>query len=125
MDPTAKDHQGNDWGTQYRSGIYYFTMDQHDEAVKSRDALQRKYEAPIATGCTGNDLKRRRDFDGDARQYARPSSLKATWSLSTAQVTEIEPASHFWPAEDYHQQYLQKLGQTAAKGRCDAINCYG
>ena len=27
-------------------------------------------------------------------------------------VTEITPAAAFWPAEDYHQQYLAKRGQS-------------
>jgi peptide-methionine (S)-S-oxide reductase len=33
-----------------------------------------------------------------ARVYARPI------------VTEIRPATTFWPAEDYHQQYIAKGG---------------
>ena len=30
--------------------------------------------------------------------------------LSRAVVTQIEDAPAFWPAEDYHQQYLEKRG---------------
>ncbi len=48
IDPTHVNHQGNDVGPQYRTGIYW--VDDADEAVV-RDALaelQRDYAAPIA-----------------------------------------------------------------------------
>ena len=45
-------------------------------------------------------------------------------------VTEVKKATIFWPAEEYHQQYLQKggrfgSGQSAAKGCVDKVRCYG
>ncbi|KAL6060886.1 Peptide methionine sulfoxide reductase A4, chloroplastic [Balamuthia mandrillaris] len=40
-------------------------------------------------------------------------------------VTEILPTIEFWPAEDYHQRYLEKGGQCAAKRCTDTIRCYG
>lgn len=44
--------------------------------------------------------------------------------------TECKPAEIFWPAEEYHQQYLLKggrfgSGQSAAKGCTDKVRCYG
>jgi peptide-methionine (S)-S-oxide reductase len=41
-DPTQGMRQGNDVGTQYRSGIYYFDQAQRLEAERSRDAYQRQ-----------------------------------------------------------------------------------
>jgi peptide-methionine (S)-S-oxide reductase len=39
--------------------------------------------------------------------------------------TEVLPATKFWDAEDYHQQYLLKGGQSARKGDTAMIRCYG
>jgi peptide-methionine (S)-S-oxide reductase len=39
--PTQGMQQGNDVGTQYRSGIYYFDADQHNVAKHSKAAYQR------------------------------------------------------------------------------------
>lgn len=45
-------------------------------------------------------------------------------------ATECAPAMLFWPAEGYHQQYLENGGRTKApqsaeKGCKDTIRCYG
>ena len=52
-DPTQGMRQGNDVGTQYRSGIYTFGEAQHAAAASTRDAFQRVLSAngygPITT----------------------------------------------------------------------------
>lgn len=70
IDPLSLNRQGNDTGTQYRTGIYY--TDPADLPV---------IEAQLAT------LQRR---------HTRPLAI------------ESGPLSNFYPAEDYHQQYLEK-----------------
>ena len=40
-------------------------------------------------------------------------------------VTEVLPAKIFWPAENYHQRYLEKGGQSAEKNCEDRVRCYG
>lgn len=72
--PTQGMRQGNDRGTQYRSGIYTFSTEQKEQALKSREQYQ--------TALTAKGLS------------------KIT--------TEIIDASEFYPAEEYHQQYLAK-----------------
>jgi peptide-methionine (S)-S-oxide reductase len=44
-DPTQGMRQGNDTGTQYRSGIYYFDEAQQRAAERSRDAFQGRLKA--------------------------------------------------------------------------------
>ena len=41
-DPTQGMRQGNDVGTQYRSGIYYYTDAQKEAAERSRQAYQQQ-----------------------------------------------------------------------------------
>lgn len=70
IDPTAVNHQGEDCGIQYRTGIYY--TDPADEAVARRAlaALAARYDRPLAVECL--------------------------------------PLRNFYPAEEYHQKYLEK-----------------
>ena len=71
VDPTVKDRQFCDVGSQYRSGIYWQTEAERAAAEQSRDAL-----------------------------------LK---SGRFAQIhTEVVPATTFYPAEEYHQDYARK-----------------
>ena len=48
-DPTTKNRQGNDVGTQYRSGIYFTTRQQQAIATSSKMKEQEKYLLPIVT----------------------------------------------------------------------------
>jgi peptide-methionine (S)-S-oxide reductase len=83
-DPTQGMRQGNDVGTQYRSGIYFADDSQKQVAEMARDA----YDA----------------------------ALRAAGKEPV--TTEVEPAGHFYYAEDYHQQYLHKVpnGYCGLKG---------
>merc|ERR1712070_917316 len=40
-------------------------------------------------------------------------------------VTELRDATVFWPAEEYHQQYLERKGQSAEKECDQKVRCYG
>lgn len=71
IDPTVKDRQFCDVGSQYRSGIYW-----------QNETEKKIVEASLAT------LKKSGRFP--------------------AIHTEIAPATTFWLAEDYHQDYYKK-----------------
>ena len=72
--PTQGMRQGNDRGTQYRSGIYTYSEEQNTLAIHTKEQYQTKL---VAAGF------------GDI-------------------TTEIIAATEFYPAEEYHQQYLAK-----------------
>lgn len=71
IDPTVKDRQFCDIGSQYRSGIYWQNEGERAVAEASRDAL------------------------------LKSGRFKAIH-------TELAPATTFWPAEEYHQDYYKK-----------------
>ncbi|XP_073002909.1 peptide methionine sulfoxide reductase-like [Typha latifolia] len=48
-DPTTINRQGNDVGTQYRSGIYYYNEEQAKLAKESKEAKQREVKETIVT----------------------------------------------------------------------------
>lgn len=48
-DPTTLNRQGNDVGTQYRSGIYYYTPEQEKEALESLERQQKLLNRKIVT----------------------------------------------------------------------------
>ena len=72
--PTQGMRQGNDRGTQYRSGIYTYLDEQKKLATKTKEQYQTKLVAEGFCDIT----------------------------------TEIIAAKAFFPAEEYHQQYLAK-----------------
>lgn len=81
-DPTTLNRQGNDMGTQYRSGIYFSTGQQRATAQALIDEL-------VA-----------------ANAFGRPI------------VTEVLPLAHYWPAEDYHQDFFER---NPHQGYCMAV----
>lgn len=49
IDPTTYNRQGNDEGSQYRSGIYFHNESQRNTALASKESLQKRFEEPIVT----------------------------------------------------------------------------
>jgi len=59
-----------------------------------------------------------------------PSLRSSQGNYRRSIASELKKVEVFWPAEDYHQQYLEKggrmgSGQSAEKGCMDTIRCYG
>jgi peptide-methionine (S)-S-oxide reductase len=72
QDPTTKNRQGPDAGTQYRSIAFY-------QSPEEKVIIQKEIAALNASGKYGSPI-----------------------------VTEVVPFEKFWPAEDYHQNYVRQ-----------------
>ena len=48
-DPTTLNRQGNDIGTQYRAGVYYYNEEQHKVSMESFEKEQKSYKDKIVT----------------------------------------------------------------------------
>jgi len=65
-------------------------------------------------------------YHSPAQQQEAEERVKSeTKKLGKQVVTEVTAFTHWWPAEEYHQQYLEKGGQCSAKGDNSEIRCYG
>ena len=49
INPTALNRQGNDVGSQYRTGIYYLDEEDLDTIIKSKSENQKNYDKKIVT----------------------------------------------------------------------------
>lgn len=70
IDPCSVNRQGGDFGTQYRTGIYYVSDGDFELINNFLSAEQTRHEKPIAV--------------------------------------ELKPLENYYPAEEYHQKYLEK-----------------
>ncbi len=73
IDPTSMNRQGGDFGTQYRTGIYYTRESDKPMIDSCLKKLQSEHDDPV--------------------------------------VVEVTPLKNFFPAESYHQDYLDKNPQ--------------
>ncbi|KAJ2721420.1 hypothetical protein GGI07_003985 [Coemansia sp. Benny D115] len=64
--------------------------------------------------------------DDVQKTLAEASKAERQKQYTSPITTEIKPIGTFYPAENYHQQYLEnRTGQCASKGCTDNIRCYG
>ncbi len=91
IDPLSLNRQGEDVGTRYRTGVYY--LDEADRAVAESVFAAKAKELGVV-------------WSGSAA--ARGAAVGSAASGSAAMAVELEHLRNFFPAEEYHQDYLEK-----------------
>ena len=64
-------------------------------------------------------------YHNDDQKKTAENTLEELGSGDKEVQTELKQATTFYIAEDYHQQYLLKGGQSAKKESTETIRCYG
>ena len=114
-DPTQVNRQGNDVGTQYRSAIFTHSPAQLSEARSSLQNEQARLDA----------LKKPSQGPGEAAAENENADIATVIEHGEGSGEAGALVRVFWDAEEYHQRYLEKGGQSADKGEADLIRCYG
>ncbi len=109
-DPTQKNRQGPDEGTQYRSAIFYHTEEQKktaEKSLKSRESADSRESRKPQVSDELEDAKHPSSLEN-----AKRSSSEEQKRHKQKIATEITKASTFYKAEEYHQKYLAKKGKS-------------
>jgi peptide-methionine (S)-S-oxide reductase len=85
---------------------------------------------PTQLNGQGNDIGTQ--YRGGIYYHTEEQKAAAVISMAGLQdtlgkplATELLASTKFWLSEDYHQQYLEKGGQSAKKTAVEKIRCYG
>ena len=98
--PTTRNRQGNDTGTQYRSAIFYLGEEQKHTA----EEVIRTVDASGDWQANGHD----RSPTQTLPRVAGEGSNESLREFNDNVVTEVVPFKEFYRAEEYHQKYLVK-----------------
>jgi peptide-methionine (S)-S-oxide reductase len=109
-DPTQKNRQGPDVGSQYRSVIFYHDEEQKQLAEKSKADLTNAGKPLRHYYNNSFDLT---SYSCNELKYIKDKEIWRGGKYKNPITTQIEPAQHFWRAEEYHQKYLFKNKQAA------------
>ncbi|MCD8562679.1 MAG: peptide-methionine (S)-S-oxide reductase MsrA [Alphaproteobacteria bacterium] len=99
--------------TSYRDLVSFFLTKAHDPTQLNRQGADVGPQYRSALFPMNEEEQKNRE-----EEIAR---LTAEKLYDKPIVTTIEPNAHFWPAEDYHQQYFEKYYKTNGRDHINVI----